>query len=137
MHIQINTSFVASTAVPTIKTVFDVYATKQHFEVQFEIKDDQNKDSLKKNLSKTVKTLILLESELSKSEYCSFFNRFIEVFAKYRFYFFAPVNDYRFGNCISSLTEQNFIDKLYDAIEAEKERQAKLNAKRALKAQKN
>lgn len=137
MHIQISTSFVASTAVPMIKTVFDVYATKQHFEVQFDIKDDQNKDSLKKNLSKTVKTLILLESELSKSEYRVFFDRFIEVFAKYRFYFFASERDCNFGYRISTLTEQDFTFKLYDTIEAEKARQAKLNAKRALKAQKN
>ena len=134
MHIQISTSFVASTAVPMIKTVFDVYAT-QHFEVQFDIKDDQNKDSLKKNLSKTVKTLILLESELSKSEYRVFFDRFIEVFAKYRYYFFASKRDCNFGYRISTLTEQDFTFKLCDAVEAEKARQAKLNAKRALKAQ--
>ena len=128
MHIQINTSFVASTAVPVIKTVFDVYAQKQHFEVQFDLKDDRaSKKVVDQNLNKVVKNLILIESELDQFEYKSFYRRFIDQFEQYASFMLSAekINGFdSFRTCV------------HNAIQDEKAKQAKRLAKREAKATK-
>lgn len=127
MQILAKQKFIASTATPLIQITFDVYTSKQHFEVQFSIEDETSKKVIAKNLKKTIATLALVKTELTEGDFLTFVARVVSSLDEYRFNLFDAEK-------ILNISQHDLLRLFFAEIAAHEDKQREKAAKKALKA---
>lgn len=127
MQILAKQKFIASTVTPLVQITFDVYASKQHFEVQFTVEHEENKKTLAKNLKKTIATLALVKTELSEGDFLTFLSKVVTSLDEYRFYLFDAEK-------VLNISQLDLLRLFFTEIALHEEKQREKAAKKALKS---
>ncbi|MFU9046327.1 hypothetical protein ACNAUY_08030 [Acinetobacter tibetensis] len=127
MQVTSKRKFIASTATPLVQITFDVYAQKQHFEVQFTVEDEISKKSLAKNLKKTIANLALVKTELSEGDFLTFLAKVVSSLDEYRYHFFDAEK-------VTNISQLDLLRLFFAEIAQHEEKQREKAAKKALKA---